>query len=118
MSDLYRQQILEHYQHPEHWGELVQPDRTSEVDNPTCGDRLRVQVQLDQHNRILDIAFSGQGCAISIASASMLSNLLIGKTLAEAKAFAPADLLAELGIDPGPTRLKCALLSLSAVKQL
>lgn len=113
MSDIYRQQILEHYKHPQHWGQLELPNKEAEVDNPTCGDRIEVDIAI-KNNHIEDLAFQGEGCAICIASSSILGDLLIGQPISKAKTFPKEKLLSELGIDPGPTRLKCALLPLEA----
>jgi nitrogen fixation NifU-like protein len=117
MDDFYREEILEHYTHPHHYGTLEDPDISHEENNPLCGDRIRFDIQLDQDGEtVKDVRFSGVGCAISKASASMLSDLLIGQTLDEIKALTNEDMLDELGIDLGPVRLKCALLPLKVVK--
>ena len=71
-DSLYREYILEHYKRPHHFGELAAPDLEAHDTNPLCGDELRVQLKLDGDNRVADVAFSGQGCAISQASASMV----------------------------------------------
>jgi len=117
MDDFYREEILEHYTHPHHYGTLEDPDITHEEDNPLCGDRVRFDIDLDDDGQtIKDVRFSAVGCAISKASASMLTDLLIGQTLDEVKAMTKEDVLDELGIDLGPVRLKCALLPLKVVK--
>ena len=117
MDDFYREEILEHYTHPHHYGTLEEPDISHEENNPLCGDRIRFDIQLDPDGEtVKDVRFSGVGCAISKASASMLSDLLIGQTLDEIKALTNEDMLDELGIDLGPVRLKCALLPLKVVK--
>jgi nitrogen fixation NifU-like protein len=117
MDDFYREEILEHYTHPHHYGTLEEPDISHEEDNPLCGDRIRFDIELDQDGEtVKDVRFSGVGCAISKASASMLSDLLIGQTLDEIRALTNEDMLDELGIDLGPVRLKCALLPLKVVK--
>ena len=117
MDDFYREEILEHYTHPHHYGTLEHPDISHEEDNPLCGDRIRFDIQLDADGEtVQDVRFSGVGCAISKASASMLSDLLIGQTLEEIRALTNEDMLDELGIDLGPVRLKCALLPLKVVK--
>ena len=117
MDDFYREEILEHYTHPHHYGTLEEPDISHEENNPLCGDRIRFDIQLDKDGEtVKDVRFSGVGCAISKASASMLSDLLIGQTLDEIKALTNDDMLDELGIDLGPVRLKCALLPLKVVK--
>ncbi len=117
MDDFYREEILEHYTHPHHYGTLENPDITHMEDNPLCGDRIRFDIQLDGDGQtVKDVRFSAMGCAISKASASMLSDLLIGRTLDEIRDLTKEDVLDELGIDLGPVRLKCALLPLKVVK--
>lgn len=117
MDDFYREEILEHYTHPHHYGVLDDPDITHEEDNPLCGDRIRFDLKLEEDGQtIKDVGFSAVGCAISKASASMLSDLLVGRSLEEVKELTKEDVLDELGIDLGPVRLKCALLPLKVVK--
>lgn len=117
MDDFYREEILEHYTHPHHYGTLDNPDISHEENNPLCGDRIRFDIQLDDDEEtVTDVRFSGVGCAISKASASMLSDLLIGRTLDEIKGLTNEEVLDELGIELGPVRLKCALLPLKVVK--
>jgi nitrogen fixation NifU-like protein len=117
MDDFYREEILEHYTHPHHYGTLENPDITHEEDNPLCGDRIRFDIELDEDGQtVKDIRFSAVGCAISKASASMLTDLLIGQTLEEIRTMTKDDVIDELGIDLGPVRLKCALLPLKVVK--
>jgi nitrogen fixation NifU-like protein len=117
MDDFYREEILEHYTHPHHYGTLENPDITHEENNPLCGDRIRFDIQLEEDGQtVKDVRFSAVGCAISKAAASMLSDLLVGQTLDEIKDLTKEDVLDELGIDLGPVRLKCALLPLKVVK--
>jgi nitrogen fixation NifU-like protein len=117
MDDFYREEILEHYTHPHHYGTMENPDISHEENNPLCGDRIRFDIQLEEDGRtVKDVRFSAVGCAISKASASMLSDLLIGQTLEEISALTKADVMDELGIALGPVRLKCALLPLKVVK--
>ena len=117
MDDFYREEILEHYTRPHNYGRLENPDITHEEHNPLCGDQVRFDLQLDgDGHTVKDVRFSGVGCAISKASASMLSDLILGKTLDEIKGLTSEDVLDELGIDLGPVRLKCALLPLKVVK--
>ena len=117
MDDFYREEILEHYTHPHNYGTLEDPDISHEEDNPLCGDRVRFDIQLEGDGQtVKDVRFSGVGCAISKASASMLTDLVEGKTLKEIRALTREDVLEELGIDLGPVRLKCALLPLKVVK--
>ena len=116
MEDLYRENILDHYQNPRNYGTLDEPDISYEDDNPLCGDVIRLDIKLDDQNRVVQVAFSGQGCAISQASASMLTEEIVGKTLDEVKQISKDDLLELLGIQLGPVRIKCALLSLKVLK--
>jgi nitrogen fixation NifU-like protein len=117
MDDFYREEILEHYTHPHNYGTLEQADISHEESNPLCGDRIRFDIQLDEDGEtVKDVRFSAVGCAISKASASMLTDLLIGQTLDEIRALTNEDVVDELGIDLGPVRLKCALLPLKVVK--
>ena len=117
MDDFYREEILEHYTHPHNYGTLEHPDISHEEDNPLCGDRIRFDIQLDEDGQtVKDVRFSAVGCAISKASASMLTDLLVGQTLDEIKALTNEDVIDELGIELGPVRLKCALLPLKVVK--
>jgi nitrogen fixation NifU-like protein len=116
MDDLYREQIIDRYKHPRSRGTLDPHDYTYEDDNPLCGDRIRIDVRLGADQRVSEAAFSGQGCAISQASADLLTEAVVGKTLDEIKAMSKDDILEMLGIELGPVRLKCALLSLKVLK--
>ena len=116
MDDMYREIILEHYKNPRRRGTLDPADISYEDDNPLCGDRIRIDLQIDAEERIIDAAFSGQGCAISQASASMLMEEIVGKSLSDVKTLSKDYILDLLGIELGPVRLKCALLSLKVLK--
>jgi nitrogen fixation NifU-like protein len=117
MDDFYREEILEHYTRPHNYGTLENPDISHKEDNPLCGDRVRFDIELDGDGQtVRKVRFSGVGCAISKASASMLTDMILGRTLGEIKELTKEDLLDELGIDLGPVRLKCALLPLKVVK--
>ena len=111
MDDLYRENILEHYKRPHHWGELEDPDLEFFDTNPLCGDELKVQIKVDDENKVADIAFSGHGCAISQASASMASDELIGMPVDDLLKLERDFVLDLLGIDISATRLKCAMLT-------
>lgn len=115
-SDMYREQILDLYENPLNYGELDPHDFTYEEDNPLCGDVVRIDVRLGEDGRIADIAWSGDGCAISQASASILTDEVKGKTLDEVKAMEGQELLDLLGIKLSMARVKCALLSLKVLK--
>ena len=116
MDDLYRELIIDRYQHPLYRGTLEPNDITFEDDNPLCGDHIRVDIRLDENNRVKEAAFTGRGCAISQSSADLLVEDIIGKTLDQVKALKKEDVLDLLGIELGPVRLKCALLSLKVIK--
>lgn len=116
MDDFYRENILEHYRHPHFKGTLEDATHSHEEHNPLCGDKIRIDLHVNEDNVIDKATFSGKGCAISQASASMLMEELQGKTLEEARKISKDDILEMLGIDIGPVRLKCALLSLKVLK--
>jgi nitrogen fixation NifU-like protein len=116
MEDFYRENILDHYRNPRNKGQLEDPTHTHEEDNPLCGDVIRIDLHVNDQNVIDEVRFDGQGCAISQASASMLTEMIEGKTLEEAKELSKEDILEALGIEIGPVRLKCALLSLKVRK--
>ena len=116
MDDMYRELILDHYKNPRHHGELEPADISYQDDNPLCGDVIRIDLRVDSDNRVQESAFSGQGCAISQASASMLMEEIQGKSLEEIKAYSREDVLEMLGIELGPVRLKCAMLALKVLK--
>jgi nitrogen fixation NifU-like protein len=116
MDDLYRENILEHYKNPHHWGELDEPDLEFFDSNPLCGDELKVQIKVDGDGRVADVAFSGHGCAISQAAASMASDEVIGMPVEELLKLDREFVLDLLGIDISATRIKCALLSLKVLK--
>jgi nitrogen fixation protein NifU and related proteins len=115
-EQLYREQILEHYKSPQNFGELDRFDLEFEDVNPLCGDELRVQIALDDDGRIEDLRFAGRGCAISQASASLVSDEVKGMTVQELLRLDKQFVLDLLGIDISATRIKCALLSLKVLK--
>lgn len=115
--DLYLDNIIDHGQNPRNFGAPLDPaDIDYEDENPFCGDHLHLTVQLDDQNRVARVRWEGQGCTISQASASILGEAIIGKTLDELRHFDRQELLDMLGIPLSPTRLKCALLSLKVLK--
>ena len=116
MDDIYRELILDHYKNPRNYGTLDPHDFTYEDENPLCGDRLRIDVRLDEAERVAAVAFCGKGCAISQAAASLLTEAIRGKTLEEIKRLEREDVLDLLGIELGPVRMKCALLALKVLK--
>jgi len=116
MDDLYRELIIEHYKNPLYRGQLDPHDISFEDDNPLCGDHIRIDLRVDENDVVREVAFDGHGCAISQASADILLEAILGKTLEEVRAMTKDDLLELLGIELGPVRLKCALLSLKVLK--
>jgi len=114
-DDLYREHILEHSQRPRNKGTLEQPDITFEDANPLCGDRIRMDLHIAD-GRIAAVRFSGHGCAISQASASMLCERVEGQPLEDVRKLTREDVLELIGIELGPVRLKCALLALKTLK--
>ena len=117
MDDLYRDYILEHYRRPHNFGVLDAPTASYEGANPLCGDRITMQLQVED-GVVTGVGFTGRGCAISQASASLLTDEVRGKTLEDVAAFAATDLLDLLGIDISPARLKCAMLSFDSLQHL
>ena len=119
MDELYRENILDHYKQPKNWSpplpELPEPDLEFEDFNPLCGDELKVQLKV-RDGKVADVAFSGHGCAISQASASMASDEVIGMPVDELVRLDKSFILELLGIDISATRMKCALLSLKVLK--
>ena len=116
MDDLYREQIIERYKNPQYRGHLDPHDIQFEDDNPLCGDHIEITIRVNGDGKVTEAAFEGKGCAISQASADLLVESIHGKTLEEVKAMNKQDILDMLGIDLGPVRLKCALLSLKVIK--
>ena len=115
MEELYREQILEHYKRPHNWGELDEFDVEFEDFNPSCGDQLKVQMKIDD-GVVTKIGFSGHGCAISQASASLVSDEVIGMKVDDLVKLDRQAILDLLGIEISATRLKCALLSLKVIR--
>jgi nitrogen fixation protein NifU and related proteins len=111
MSMDYREYILDHYRDPRNYGKLEKPDVHSEDSNPLCGDQLGMDLQIEG-DRVTEVRFQGRGCAISQATASMLSEMIEGKTVEEVIRLGKSDVLEALGIPISPARTKCAFLSL------
>lgn len=116
MDDLYRELIIDRYKNPLYRGELDPHDISFADDNPLCGDHIRIDLRVDENERVTEAAFSGRGCAISQASADILVESIVGKSLDEVRQLTKQDLLDMLGLELGPVRLKCALLSLKVLK--
>lgn len=115
MDDLYRENVLDHYHNPRNKGRLEQPDISYKDSNPLCGDVVQIDISLEE-GRVKDVRFDGEGCAISLASASMLTEAIQGKSLEELKEFGKKEMLDLVSISLGPVRVKCALLPLKALK--
>lgn len=115
-DDLYREYILDHYKNPRNFGRLEHATISHEEGNPLCGDVVGIDILLDKDNNVADVKFHGRGCAISQASASILTEKIKGMNIEQVKAITKDDLLEELGIEVSATRLKCALLSLKVLK--
>ena len=116
MDELYRDQILDHYKRPHNFGRLEEFDLEFEAYNPLCGDEQHVFIRLDDDDRVAEVSFEGQGCAISTAATSLLTDELVGKTRDELITMPKEFVLELLGIDISATRMKCALLGLKVVK--
>lgn len=116
MDDLYRELIIDRYKNPIYKGILDPHDITFEDDNPLCGDHIRIDLRIDNGNRVVEATFDGHGCAISQASADLLIESIVGKSVDEVKMVAKEDVMEMLGLELGPVRLKCALLPLKVLK--
>jgi nitrogen fixation NifU-like protein len=116
VDELYRDQILEHYKRPHNFGRLDQFDLDYEDTNPFCGDEQHVYIKLDADDRVTEVSFEGQGCAISTAATSLLTDELVGRTREELLRMPKQEVLDLLGIDISATRMKCAMLGLKVVK--
>jgi nitrogen fixation NifU-like protein len=116
MDDLYRELIIDRYKAPHFRGSLEPHDITFEDDNPLCGDHIRIDLRVDEKGNVTEALFDGHGCAISQASADLLMETIQGKPMDEVKQLAKEDVLDLLGIELGPVRLKCAVLSLKVLK--
>ena len=115
MENLYRERILDHYRHPRNRGTLEGADISWEQDNPVCGDVVRLDIRL-KDGRVSAARFSGHGCIISMAAASMLTEAIVGKTVEELQELRDEDLFRMLGVTLGPVRAKCALLPLRVLQ--
>jgi nitrogen fixation NifU-like protein len=116
-EDMYREHILDHYKHPRNFGVLKPAQVDHEANNPLCGDQIRLTFNVGADDTITDVKFSGRGCAISQASASLLTSRVKGKPLAEIKGIDRDAVVQMLGIPISPVRLKCALLSLAVLRE-
>ena len=118
MSDqdsYYREHIIDHFRNPRNFGRLEGADVSHEEDNPLCGDKVRIDLRIHD-GKVKEVAWEGRGCAISQASASLLSERVEGKSLEELAQIGKAEVLEDLGVNVSPARLKCALLALTALQ--
>lgn len=115
MSDLGMEILLDHYKDPRNYGHLENPDISHHEGNPSCGDEITIELQLDG-DTITDMRFSGKGCAVSQAAASLLTEELIGQPLERIKEIGRDEMLDLIGIEVNPMRLKCALLAIKATR--
>lgn len=116
MNDLYRQHILDHYAHPRNWGRLDAPDIIADADDPSCGDQVHLELGLDADGRVERVAFEGEGCVISMASSSIFTEQIKGKSLEEIDALTEEDVLRMLETPVGSNRRRCALLPLQVLR--
>jgi len=116
MAVLYSDILLDHFRHPRNYGSLTDPDISYESFNPLCGDRIRIELKL-KNTIVADARFKGDGCAISTAAASLLTEILVGTSLEQAAAISDEQLISALQSDIKPARRQCALLPLEALRQ-
>ena len=114
MDSLYKEIVLDHYKNPHNFGELDPADYTAEDSNPLCGDQIRMDLRVDD-GIVTDVKFNGRGCAVSIASASILTDMVLGRPLEEVRQISKEELLDEIGIPVSPARMKCATLGLTVL---
>jgi nitrogen fixation protein NifU and related proteins len=113
--DMYQEIILQHYRSPRNFGKMDAPDLAAEESNPNCGDQITMELKLDPGRaRVEDVRFHGEGCAISVASASMFTEKVKGRPLDELRALTQEDILRMVGIPLSPVRVKCALTGFAA----
>ena len=113
--DMYRENLIDHYNNPRNFGDMKKYDTSIELENVSCGDLIKIQLEV-KAGIIKNIMFKGEGCAISIASASMLTEHIKGKSIEYAQKFTFKDLEGILGVELSPSRIKCANLSLEALQ--
>jgi nitrogen fixation NifU-like protein len=116
VSELYTERLLDHYRHPRNRGHLESPDLAAEEYNALCGDRIRIEARM-REERVAEIRFEGRGCALCLGAASILTEILAGKTLRELESMGAEEFLAELGSQIRPSRLGCALLPWAAFRR-
>lgn len=116
MSDIYQEHILDHYAQPRNKGRLGDPDIVGDADDPSCGDQVRLEIGLDSEGRVERVVFEGEGCMVSMASASMFTEYVEGRTVEELERIAEDDVLAMLDVPVGGSRRRCALAPLRALQ--
>ena len=115
--DIYRETILDHYKHPQHFGRIPKPTASASMANTVCGDRITMDIMIED-GVVTDVAFSGEGCAISMASASLLTETVLGKKGDDIMKLTAGDIFALLGTTLTPSRVKCALLPLEVLQKV
>jgi len=116
MSELYQEHILDHYAHPRNAGRLKNPDIVADADDPSCGDQVHLEIALDAAGRVEQVAFEGEGCMVSMASTSIFTEKIKGRTVNELESLTEEDALAMLDVPVGPNRRRCALTPLAALR--
>lgn len=116
MSDIYQEHVLDHYAQPRNKGRLEDPDIVGDADDPSCGDQVRLEIGLDSEGRVARVAFGGEGCMVSMASASMFTEYVEGKAVEELERIAEDDVLAMLDVPVMGSRRRCALSPLRALQ--
>jgi nitrogen fixation NifU-like protein len=115
MNEIYREHILDHYANPRNEGTLAEADIVADADNPSCGDQVRIALALDDAGRVAQVAFEGRGCIVSMASASIFTEYIRGKSLEELEQITEEEVLETLDAPVGPRR-RCALLPLQTLQ--
>lgn len=115
--DMYREIILDHYKNPRNFGVIKNPDGSAEKNNPLCGDQVKITYKLDNQKKIKEIKFSGTGCSIARAGASILTESVRGKTINELNKYSDQDFMKDMVAPIAPARRKCALLALETLRQ-
>ncbi|HLD26768.1 MAG TPA: SUF system NifU family Fe-S cluster assembly protein [Patescibacteria group bacterium] len=117
MSTLYSENVIDHYQNPRNWGKLKNPTKAYTLHNPLCGDSMTIDIHVEDE-KIKDIAFSGSGCAISHAGASLFTEHIKGKKISDLRNIEKSVILQLMGIHISPIRLKCATLAFAIVRHI
>ncbi len=115
-TDIYHERMIDLYEHPLNFGKIENADFSYEDDNPLCGDVIRIDVRLDDKNRVSEVAWSGEGCVVCLSSASLLTEEIKGMPLSEVKSFSKERLLALIGVKLNKVRIKCATLPLKVLR--